>query len=596
MDLSQGPIAEHYASLPGFSSINTFVEQHRFVDLIAVVSSFSEIKPTKGSDMQRSLVVCDPTASMPSSGLMVQFYRPVAAELPRPVSGSIIILRKFKLFDYRGSFQAWSHNSSSWIVYDANGKNILNSTLRMSSTSPDIQNYVFRLAGWWKARSGISATSEVKLPENANSAMAHSTERSTLTVKEVRENKFFNIYGYIVKTFPSRDNAFTIYLTDYTTNALLHDYQHGEGRWQGPFGQQTIQITLWDINARFGHAHLHDDMYVYLRNVHGKRNNAGRLEGALRGDRMHPGRVNVTPIASSDPLVKNIKLRRHQSEATWKVERAKQEEELMMQAQSEKVLQLTPPTSINPNLATSYAQVPTTPIGDILEPPYLPAMERTEGPGARKRPRKYRTVGRIIDFWPVDLRDFARPYCMSCQSTYAPTHPDLKAQKQDSQDSTFTTTTAAATTFPEICTICGAERDTDDPDTYEFAFTVLVEGQDSVAMPLIFSGSDIETLFADPDLVPCNLYLTRNKPMLSRLRERLFLLWGDLEERYAGTKDARKKRKNNNGTHSGRSGKQTIETPLMWNELCVMEYWVNEVGGTAGWKGRRFKAFGSRIL
>lgn len=576
-DLARRPIAEHYASLPGFTSISSCTQAGVFVNLIGIVASFTEIKPTRGEDMHRSLILCDPSASLTTSGMMTQCYRPNAEDLPRPAQGSVIVLRSFKLYNYNGVIQAWSHRTSEFIIYDANGALILSkSRITLNDPIDLVEAYILRLAGWWKTRSGTSSTTNVPVPQNLNSISSHSHGRQTVCIKDIREAYFFDVHGYVVKTYPSRDDAFTLYITDYTKNPQVHDYVYGESKWAGPFGQQTIQITLWDSHARFARAHVHDGQYVLLRNVQGKRGDSGRLEGAVRGDRSNPNKVNVVIIESTHPAVKSIKLRKQQYETTWKIAKEKIDEVVIMQHLAQKALQMTPPTSINPNLETSYSQIPTTTVGDILEPPYLPMAERSEGPGARKRPHKYRTVGRIIDFWPTDLRDFSRPYCMVCQSTYSPVRSE--------EDETVSST--------PVCTLCSAARDEEnDPDTYEFSFTILLEGQDGVCIPVIFSGDDLETLIGN-DIVPCDLYKPENKPMLFRLKEKLFLFWGDLEERFDGPPSRRKKRARVERDEE----EEEEDAPLMWNEFCVMEYWVNPVGGKAGWAGRRFRGFGMTIL
>lgn len=575
VDWSKRPLAEHHTSLSKYHTISSLCHKGQFVDLIAIVASFTEIKPTKGADLQRALVICDHTAALPSTGLLVQFYRPTAIELPRPAVGSVIILNSFKLFDFKGVFQAWSHHSSSWIIYDPNGSSILSKSLRPpSEPGSDVAKYVKRLAGWWKTRAGISSSTELAVPADINSARSHSAGRATVTVKEIREANFYDVYGYVVKTYPSRDNIYTVYITDYTTNPQLHDYVYGEAKWSGPFGQQTIQVTLWDAHARYARNHIHEDQYVFLRNLQGKRGDMGRLEGTLRGDRQSPDKVNIIKIDSQDSVIKSIKLRKSQYENTWRLEKERLDEEIRLQYQADNVRQLTPPRSVNPNLETSYQQIPLTAIGDILEPPYVPQAERVEGPGGRKRALKYRTVGRIIDFWPSDLRDFSRPYCMACQATYSPKYPESALDGRPEAQA--------------VCQLCDTLRDEDDPDTYEFAFVVLLEGQDGVCIPVNFSGDDIEVLLGE-DIVPCNLYLRENEAMLGRLRERLFLLWGDLEERFTGPPS--KKRASGNHSHKI----EAEEAPLMWNEFCIMEYWVNEAGGKAGWRGRRFKAFGMAI-
>lgn len=579
-DLARGPILEHYASLEGFSAIDECRVKGQFVDLIAVVCEFTEIKATKGTDMHCSLIVCDPTASAFDNAMTIQFYRSNSQDLPRPTKGSVIILRQFKLMDFRGStMQAWTNRSSTFIIYDANGRSILSrSSPGLPDPSSEISSYVSRLAGWFKTQRGMSVMTEIEVPKNINTVSARTHGRPTLCVKDIRERVFCDLYGYVVKTYQSRDDAYTVYLTDYTSNDELHDYVYGETQWNGPFGKLTIQITLWDAHATFAVKHVREDLFICLRNVNGKRSPAGTLEGAVRGERDNPRKVNVLVIENDHQSVKSIKLRKKQHDIAWRIEKEKRNEEIMLQHQAHNVLKLTPPTSINPYLQTSYSQVPLTAIGDILEPPYFPGAERHEGPGARSRPHKFRTVGRIIDFWPSDLRDFSRPYCMACQSTYLPAR---------NIDDTINVDAG--------CTQCSAARDDgEDVETYEFSFAVLLEGQDGVCIPVIFSGDDVEVLIGE-DIEACNLHQTENKATLLRLREKLFLLWGDLEERFEG-RPQKKQKKRRSGPRDQIREADEEESSLMWNEFCVMEYWVNHVGGKAGWQGRRFRGFGMKLV
>lgn len=573
-DWSRRPIAEHCEHLRGISLISSMHTAGDFVDAIAVVVSFTEIKSTRGKDYSRSLIVCDPSAAIKDRGLLVQFYRPSMEQLPRPAVGSIILLKSFKLFAYRNVIQAWTHHSSQWLIYDPNGKVVLSKSLpSLMQPLPDVVAYIQRLAGWWKTRSGMSSTIEVAVPQNIDSVTSHSTGRATINLKDLREGHFCDVYGYVIKTYPSRDDAFTVYLSDYTKNTKFHDYVYGESAWKGPYGQYTVQVTLWDSHAHFARQHVHDDQYIFLRNVYGKRGEAGRLEAVVRGDRQNPSKVNVVLVEPSEPRVKAIKLRRAQYEAQWKVEKEKLDEEAMLEQQADRAMQLTPPAAVNPNLSTSYAQVPFTAVGDILAPPFVPQAERIDGPGARKKPHRFRTIARIIDFWPTDLRDFSRPFCMSCQATYEPSEAQIQSVLQGR---------------PECCTICGAPKDADDPDTYEISFTILIEGQDCVCMPVIFSGDDVETLLGE-HIVPCNLYLPENVTMLNRLREKLFLFWGNLEESFNAPPQKKHKQ-------DSKQKKSADEPSLIWNEMCIMEYWVNEAAGQAGWAGRRFKGFGMVIL
>ncbi|KAG5440463.1 hypothetical protein PCK2_000491 [Pneumocystis canis] len=108
----------------------------------------------------------------------------------------------------------------------------------------------------------------------------------------------------------------------------------------------------------------------------------------------------------------------------------------------EKLSIFTPTVETNLDIICSHQHIPITSIGDILVSP---------NPKPLFVAQKFRIRARVIDFLPIKLEDFARPFCKSCQETYI-----TKCQ-------------------------CNSNYSFDEAFIWQFAF--LLEGQDSACIP-----------------------------------------------------------------------------------------------------------------
>jgi hypothetical protein len=560
-------IEDQLKALPGFKLLRELQHIKEINSFIGRVEGYSQPKSTAKRDMQCHIMICDPSEPDPKRALLVQFYMPSMDTLPRVYTGCIMVLERFKLMSYRGYLQAWSNNTSRWHVYDANGTALVSAPGGKPGEplSPAVGTYVKNMANWFKVQDGRDPNVTVEAPMIQKIAPS-TMKRGVATIKEFEEKKFYDLYAYIVKTYSARENAFELLVTDYTENGLLHDYEYGTaGKWPGPFGKKVMNITLWDSFATFGREKLHEDMFVLLRNVHTSFSQRFVLEGNVREDPSHPDR-KIAILGPLDPGLKNMKVRQVYDRKRFEERRVTLERERLAASLVAKLEKLPEPSKLNQNISTSHQNVPITAVGEILVP--LQALDGTDstGPGKRPQAHKYRTVGRMIDFWPADLRDFCQPFCYVCSNTFQPAAPrDLASHAH--------------------CTLCDAKRDKDDSAHYEFAFTTLLEGHDGECLPVIWSGNEVEALLDDTALEACNLYDPANARILSMLKERLFLFWGPLQEAMAPL--TTKKRKQHPEITDD-------EMPML--EVCVMEYHVTAALGQAGRDGRRFKGFGTRIL
>jgi protection of telomeres protein 1 len=135
---------------------------------------------------------------------------------------------------------------------------------------------------------------------------------------------------------------------------------------------------------------------------------------------------------------------------------------------------------------------------------------------------KYRTIVRVVDFFPPNIADFAVPYKPRRNSA----SPPSSSEDEDEDDIT-----------PETRGI-----------KWEWRFCLLVEddkvapGQARDRIKLFVSGAEAEFLLkldavkcVFHSLIPGSKILTfyslrKNRSMLNRLKEKLCILWGDLEE------------------------------------------------------------------
>lgn len=216
------------------------------------------------------------------------------------------------------------------------------------------------LHDWWSASGGT--TSSRAIPGSTyqdagsnyqNIGVVNDRKRKFSLIRDMQFDCFYDIVGLVVKTFPGVGN-YTVYVTDYSKNSMLHAYEWGKGAtigaggddddydytgrgrtggsrdWPGPWGQYTLQVTLWDVHAIAARKILYDGAYVRLQNVRAKRNGDGRLEGALHGDRRYPERVDLDVVSLDDPQVRQVIQRGKEYARRFENNKSRYEEEMQV--------------------------------------------------------------------------------------------------------------------------------------------------------------------------------------------------------------------------------------------------------------------------
>ncbi|KAF8420548.1 hypothetical protein BGX38DRAFT_1240918 [Terfezia claveryi] len=267
-------------------------------------------------------------------------------------------------------------------------------------------------------------------------------------------------------------------------------------------GQYTLQITLWEVHADAARKIVRDGCLLNLKNVRAKRNADGKMEGALHGDRKFPDRVDISVVKDlKDPLVALLSRRKVEYKRRSESERLEYEEALRKQVEDieeREQEEKKEAEKLNENIITRKANgVPSILVGDILNPVDINLKET---PYVN---RNYRTICRVVDFLPTSLSNSGQVMNVYSDGSEKPAFGEEHDHEGDDDD------------VPE------SQR-----KEWEFKFALLVEGEDGATMRLMVDDKSAQFLLkmdaTDLKADPC---------VLAELREKLYILWGDLEER-----------------------------------------------------------------
>ncbi|PWY88990.1 telomere-binding alpha subunit central domain protein [Aspergillus heteromorphus CBS 117.55] len=361
--------------------------------------------------------------------------------------------------------------------------------------------------------------------------------RRLMLVQDIEERMFVDLVGEVVKMYTNDGEKVLLFFTDYTTNAALEDHQldNGDGSnpgsegdvygyqkrshksWPGPAGRRTLQVTLWEPHAAYARQNLRTDSIITLSNVHVKQSRVdGILEAAIHTDRHFPSKLHVRRVEGrNDEGVEQFLQRKSEY---WKANPRKRKQENEPQDTSKKPGkkqrkklekmeegQMPIPHVTNKRNAPNEhveAGSPSVPIQSLEAILSNKFHDNTSYDNVEYRlPFQnfcYRTTVRVVDFFPPRLEDFAVP-------------------QQANLDSDDEMILNSSNNFIR----------------WEWRFCLLVEsvppppaGQIKEKMRLFVAGPDAEYL-----LKITAVNLRKNSQQLEILRQKLFHLWGDLEER-----------------------------------------------------------------
>lgn len=335
---------------------SAIAEPGREVNVIGVVEDIMPPSKSRGSDWMCTFTIADDRCD---GGLKVRFFKPMESELPRIQSiGDVVILRNLRITEWNGMIVGNSSNNTTWMVFPTDSipnrapfnfhqLKHFKHPQAVPCSAPQIQ-YAIRIRSsrqWTEITptSGmLKPVSNMSLPQR-NSSSAQIRKEKFSTIKDVEHDKFYDLVGQVIKIYPSYNDV-ELFITDYTTNVLLHNYEWGgsgqggesyrEGdeynylprsnkNWPGPFGKLTLMVSLMSPHSHFATSNVKENDFVFLRNVRIKQSSSRTLQGSLWQDQRYPERVNVSVVTDkSRDSVKDILRRKLDYTKRFKVQSA----------------------------------------------------------------------------------------------------------------------------------------------------------------------------------------------------------------------------------------------------------------------------------
>ncbi|KAL8714049.1 MAG: hypothetical protein Q9225_006652 [Loekoesia sp. 1 TL-2023] len=607
------------------------------------------------------------------------------AELPEiERNGDVVFLERIKITSWSGMIMGISSFSTNWTVLPAvcipekapSGQLNLKCLREKGSsgTTQEQMRYAIELCnsqerGSYEAssppnRSNSSLSTQIPIESSATaSTPSSSRQRDKFSlIKDVQIDRFYDLVGQVVKVYPS-NGVVELYLTDYSVNNLLYNYEWGRDdpdaeapeadsfytsasstnrKWPGPFGKLTLTVSLFPPHSYFAQNNVKENQFVFLRNTRVKWSKDGKMEGSLHTDRRNSDRIDITILKDhnddrvkgvlrrkleytkkfqkqSDAFVEIARGQKRKQDEPPKLSKAQQRKRRKQQREQEarkkqndlgssddegnkenadpyhvhvtpgskssshKEAQLTPSTSpppaqppkkvgnLNKNIRTSKPNIPPRPLSSILSlsthalktpngTPYTLSFQNINS----------RAVVRVVDFFPPDIADFA--IRRKRKSEFDVLSDCSEGSSSSSDDGQRELPPDTDDDRDDINNSQAGDSDNLKHDSkWQWRFALVLEDASSSSTTPQQQNQRLTAYVTDADAVfllkldACNL---RRKPQaLAALREKLFLLWGDLEER-----------KRDEGVEvEGKARSMPFE-------CCVREYGVRSRKGRGKWR------------
>ncbi|KAK5136958.1 hypothetical protein LTR08_001465 [Meristemomyces frigidus] len=559
-----------------------------FVNIIGAVVDIRPPIPTRSNEHMVTFKLLDQSlrdAVYGREGLSIRFFKADLQLLPQVRSmGDIVLLRSIKILPYNFQPMAISSYSTGVLVFpnatipDPSYSIAFQGTNRMKclGVPADIERLTLEEQAYIvQLKSALSATTAEKVslmsmeqsrkrdqapvaqsgPPVKRTKMSSFGEKFKL-IEDLRHFQFADICGQVVKRFPNQFGACELYVTDYTENKDMFlytppedesDYQRegdsfgynqpSKKTWPGPYGQLVLKVNLKDPHAQFANSKINDGDIVLLKNVKMKiRNEGSKLEGDMWPDDRNPDRVLITKVTQDVPETHELRARR---EKYWTARKGKEaplppqegDKANTKRAKKRARKQLKEATAkaraqvaeddgvaegakrgdqINSYIRCSNEVTTVTAMRDILDPENLRHTAVRSGAESYVLPfvnAKYRARVRVVDFLPKPLEDFA-----------APPLPDGNDEPEQSSVDYM-----AWEASPKL----------------EWSFDLLLEeaggsqgasttGVKKERMWVTLGHEEAQFLLGKDMPDPADL--RNNVQLLTQLREKMCILWGNLEE------------------------------------------------------------------
>lgn len=402
-------------------------------------------------------------------------------------------------------------------------------------------------------------------------------------LKDVEERRFVDLIVEVAKQPYDLGDKICLWVSDYTEHTAFFNHQPADGlngfgrdgdplgytykfnrnrnmppndgqQWLGPSGKMSMQITCWGPHADFIRNQVKGGDWVRLRNVQiGRGRGVENMEGFLREDTKYPDRLYVEtldPAADGemiDPRLKNAIRRKrdydreHKRKGKGQGKRSAPDEPVKENTKSkrkksrtekqkehqEKENKAEEQIGLNDLIICENHDRSILPLSAVLQPiPYHTTINNE--PVTLDLPFtnvNFRAQVRVVDFHPAKLEDFA-------VNVKQKKYPCL-AEEGDESDEDGSPSSSDSEIDPEQVERVGY--------VWEWRFALKVEEvvpsassktnntkkKSAASVWALVNNQDAQLLTG---LDAVNLHSEDNKGVLSDLRERMFSLWGNLEE------------------------------------------------------------------
>ena len=580
---------------PSFVDLATaYSQKDKALSVMGVVVDHLPAAKSAGTDHVITFTIQDPFW-VSGLGLKVRYFHREMERLPAiEKNGDVVLLRNIKIKPYRGAWVGISNSSTSCAILPeallptnpgqlpAEGIKAKTSLSAPSPTRLETEYAIYlcnsKRGSFLAPPPAPTSLQLTSIVEAAGGAPAkRRTKFSLLQDLSLPEDQarhvFADLLGEVRKVYEN-DFCVELSITDYTKNEALYNYPYGcndhgtegdefgymakkQGAWPGPWGKMTMNVRLWDAHASFARDEVKLGSFVFLRNVQiGTGKDGGySMEGKLRGDRNDPERVGVEICrprdADRDEHMRELLGRKREYEIKAKSEHKEFIRDASMGSKKRLTLERKPSDSgsskkksksqrkkerkaaqtaarlgtidvnggkrfeSNAHVRCQKMDVPLKSVDEIMDPEIL--RRKTPSGNDFFLPFQnccYHAKVRVVDFLPNDLAHFAVPYRAS---DYA-----VLSDHADSEDS-------------------DVEMYEDGDVMWQWRFYLIVEdatspattGHERIQMPLLVADQDGEGLL---DMEASDL--TRDPKKLAQVREKLFVLWGDLQEQKEAKEDS----------------------------------------------------------
>ncbi|KAI1438721.1 hypothetical protein GGR50DRAFT_637487 [Xylaria sp. CBS 124048] len=297
----------------GYTSIEDIIAGRlpvgRLVSLIGLVKDHQAPIPTKGDDYKCTYTVYDDSTEDGQTGLVLSMFGG-KDDMPQPSAGDVLVISSAKVQLFRGSISLISHHSMSVHIYSASyiprPPRSAEGALRFSygSRKPGEKEHEYVSWLWHNVnKDPIPDASTFQKHVDQSGYM----KNKFCMLENVVDGKFCDVIVNVVKAPFGEMEKTTLWVSDYTENDSFYKFSYGENqsrkrdgdpyggrdshsqaaaKWAGPFGKRSMQVTCFEPHASQVNSEVQLGQWIRIRNLRIKFGNNGvNLEGVLHGNR-----------------------------------------------------------------------------------------------------------------------------------------------------------------------------------------------------------------------------------------------------------------------------------------------------------------------